>query len=89
MKVFVTGVEGYIGSLLAPLLMQHGHEVVGTDTGYYRDGWLYSDSQSNSCFPRFINRDLRNITEADLTAVSRILLEFSRRHKTLNRSVLL
>ena len=45
MKVFVTGVEGYIGVLLAPLLLQRGHDVVGLDTGYYRDGWLYSDSQ--------------------------------------------
>ncbi len=66
MKVFVTGVEGYIGSLLAPLLVQHGHEVVGTDTGYYRDGWLYSDSKTLSCFPKFLNRDLRSITQADL-----------------------
>lgn len=66
MRVFVTGVEGYIGSLLAPLLMKYGHEVVGSDTGYYRDGWLYSDSKTLSCFPKFLNRDLRSITEADL-----------------------
>ncbi len=73
MKVFITGVEGYIGSLLAPLLMQHGHEVVGTDTGYYRDGWLYSDSKTGSCFPRFINRDLRNLTEDDLSGFDAVI----------------
>ena len=43
MRVFVTGVEGYIGALLAPLLVGRGHDVVGLDTGFYRDGWLYSD----------------------------------------------
>ena len=66
MKVFVTGVEGYIGVLLAPLLMQRGHEVVGLDTGYYRDGWLYSDSKAIPSFPQFINKDLRHIEESDL-----------------------
>ncbi|MCZ2415587.1 MAG: NAD-dependent epimerase/dehydratase family protein, partial [Burkholderiales bacterium] len=43
MKLLVTGVEGYIGCLLAPMLQARGHEVVGLDTGYYRDGWLFSD----------------------------------------------
>ncbi|MCB0214978.1 MAG: NAD-dependent epimerase/dehydratase family protein, partial [Anaerolineae bacterium] len=36
MKVFVTGVDGYIGSLLGPLLLSRGYEVVGLDTGFYR-----------------------------------------------------
>jgi nucleoside-diphosphate-sugar epimerase len=66
MKVLVTGVEGYIGCLLAPMLMQRGHDVVGLDTGFYRDGWLYSDSSDWSQFPKFINKDLRRITQADL-----------------------
>ena len=43
MKVLVTGVDGYIGSLLGPLLMREGHSVIGLDTGYYREGWLYND----------------------------------------------
>ncbi len=66
MKVFVTGVEGYIGSLLVPMLMQRGHDVTGTDTGYYRDGWLYSDSKQFPMFSKFINKDLRNFTEQDI-----------------------
>ncbi|HEX9626880.1 MAG TPA: SDR family oxidoreductase [Acidiferrobacterales bacterium] len=65
MKVFVTGVEGYIGALLAPMLIERGHEVVGLDTGYYRDGWLYSD-KGLTTFPRMINKDLRLIGEDDL-----------------------
>lgn len=73
MKIFVTGVEGYIGSLLAPMLMQRGHEVIGTDTGFYRDGWLFSNSQLFPCFPKFINKDLRNISEEDLHGVDAVV----------------
>ena len=66
MKIFVTGVEGYIGVLLVPMLMERGHEVVGLDTGYYRDGWLFSDSKMVPQLPKILNKDLRNITEEDL-----------------------
>ena len=35
MKVLVTGSSGYVGSVLGPVFEEHGHEVVGLDTGYY------------------------------------------------------
>lgn len=73
MKLLVTGVEGYIGCLLAPLLQQRGHEVVGLDTGYYRDGWLFSDRELAPGFPRFINRDIRNIEAADLQGIDAVV----------------
>jgi nucleoside-diphosphate-sugar epimerase len=73
MRIFVTGVEGYIGALLAPLLMEKGHEVVGLDTGYYRDGWLYSDRKQIPMLPRLINKDLRKITEKDLEGVEAVV----------------
>lgn len=66
MKVFVTGSNGYIGSRLVHLLIGNGHQVVGLDTGYYRDGWLYSDNREMALTPPMINKDLRNITAADL-----------------------
>ena len=64
MKVLVTGVEGYIGSVLAPLLLERGHEVVGLDTGFYRDGRLYNHGPAR--FPASINKDIRCVTEEDL-----------------------
>lgn len=73
MKVFVTGVEGYIGALLAPLLLERGHEVIGLDTGYYRDGWLYSDGRQMPRFPALINKDLRDITESDLAGFDAVV----------------
>jgi nucleoside-diphosphate-sugar epimerase len=66
MRVFVTGVNGYIGAVLAPYLMERGISVLGLDTGYYRDGWLYSDNRHFACSPQTLNKDLRQITEEDL-----------------------
>jgi nucleoside-diphosphate-sugar epimerase len=65
MKVLITGTEGYIGSRLAPLLMASGHDVVGLDAGYYRDGWLYSDPRQLGLVPRTIIKDLRRVEEKD------------------------
>lgn len=64
MKVFVTGSEGYIGSILGPYLIENGHQVVGLDTGYYRSGWLYRDKGTH--YPSCINKDLRDMDVTDL-----------------------
>jgi nucleoside-diphosphate-sugar epimerase len=64
MNVLVTGTDGYIGALLAPLLLERGHDVVGLDTGLYRDGWLYDPGVGR--FPLYLNKDIRHITEHDL-----------------------
>jgi nucleoside-diphosphate-sugar epimerase len=64
MKVLVTGTEGYIGILMGPTLLQRGHEVVGLDTGFYRDSWLYNNGIVK--FPQSINKDIRRITLEDL-----------------------
>ena len=37
MKVLVTGHDGYIGTVLVPVLQAAGHEVVGLDNGLFRD----------------------------------------------------
>jgi nucleoside-diphosphate-sugar epimerase len=66
MKVLVTGVDGYIGAVLAPYLMERGLSVVGLDTGYYRDGWLYSDNQRMRQSPHTLHMDLRRVSEREL-----------------------
>ena len=35
MRVLVTGSSGYIGTVLGPMLLELGHEVVGLDTDYF------------------------------------------------------
>lgn len=63
MKVLVTGADGYIGSVLAPTLMEHGWDIVGLDTGFYRSGWLYHDRKDR---PAMRTRDVRNVTAGEL-----------------------
>jgi nucleoside-diphosphate-sugar epimerase len=73
MRVFVTGVNGYIGAVLAPYLFERGMTLVGLDTGYYRDGWLYSDNKRLAVTPRTLNKDLREVTAADLTGCDAVV----------------
>ncbi|GAB4382594.1 MAG: SDR family oxidoreductase [Elainellaceae cyanobacterium] len=70
MKVFVTGTEGYLGSLFAPLLMERGHEVIAVDTGFYKVGWLYNGTQTTA---KTLNKDIRHITVEDLEGVDAIV----------------
>lgn len=63
MKVFVTGTDGYIGSILAPYLMKHGHQVVGLDTGFYCSGSLYDGYNG---FKTQIVKDIRRVELEDL-----------------------
>jgi len=67
MRVFVTGVHGYVGAVLAPYLQERGISVTGLDTGFYRDGWLFSSDKSlTATHPYTLNKDLRRVTAADL-----------------------
>ena len=63
MRVLVTGTEGYLGALLAPQLIDDGHDVVGLDTGYYKAGWLYHGVTAT---PHTLAKDLRDVTADDL-----------------------
>ena len=65
MRVLVTGTEGYIGARLAPHLLRSGHEVVGLDSGFYRDGCLYMDPLLHPVGPRTLYKDLRLVAPAD------------------------
>jgi nucleoside-diphosphate-sugar epimerase len=73
MRILVTGTEGYIGCLLAPRLMAGGHDVYGLDTGYYRDGWLYSNQENMPLAPRTLCKDLRGVTSRDLEGFDAIV----------------
>src|SRR5688500_10676656 len=70
MNVLVTGTDGYLGSLLAPLLLRQGHEVVGIDTGYYKAGWLYNPPGTS---PKTLVKDIRQIESSDLKGIDAIV----------------
>jgi nucleoside-diphosphate-sugar epimerase len=73
MKVLVTGTDGYIGAILAPFLMREGFQVVGLDTGYYRDGWLYSDPAALGRAPETICADIRRVVARDLSGFGAVV----------------
>ena len=66
----MTGSDGYLGSLLAPELMRRGHDVVGLDTGYYKERALYRASDPS---PRTIVKDLRDVQSSDLEGLDAIV----------------
>jgi nucleoside-diphosphate-sugar epimerase len=73
MRVFLTGVDGYIGAVLAPYLLARGMQVIGLDTGYYRDGWLFSDNARLAATPQTLHKDLRRVTAADLAGCDAVV----------------
>ncbi|HEV2329550.1 MAG TPA: SDR family oxidoreductase [Verrucomicrobiae bacterium] len=63
MKILLVGSEGYLGSLLGPVLSRDGHDVIGIDTGFYREGTLY---RAAGTIPRIVSKDVRQIEIEDL-----------------------
>jgi nucleoside-diphosphate-sugar epimerase len=70
MKLLVTGTEGYIGVRLAEVLMDRGHEVVGLDTGFYCDGWLYDGTRK---LAKQIRKDIRRVTAQDVAGFDAVV----------------
>jgi len=69
-RVLVTGSDGYIGTVLAPFLIDRGHDVIGIDTGFYRAGWLYNGVPVSA---RTLNKDIRLLAEADFEGVDAVV----------------
>lgn len=69
MRVLVTGHLGYIGTVLTPLLMEQGHEVIGLDSDLY-DGCTFEGALPD--VPT-IRKDIRNVELKDLKGVQAVL----------------
>src|SRR5689334_2235006 len=62
MRVLVTGHAGYIGTVMVPVLVDAGHDVVGLDTG------LFASCTFGACpvdIPEIV-RDVRDVEIGDL-----------------------
>jgi len=70
MRIFVTGSDGYLGSLLIPELQKQGHEVVGLDVGFYKERMLYHNSAT---VPLTIVKDLRLVEAEDLKHIDAVV----------------
>jgi nucleoside-diphosphate-sugar epimerase len=69
-RILVTGTEGYLGSLLAPELVRRGYEVIGLDTGFYKERMLYRD---DSMTPFTLAKDLRRVEAENLKGIDAIV----------------
>jgi nucleoside-diphosphate-sugar epimerase len=68
-KVLVTGHHGYIGSVVAALVAEAGHEVVGLDTFFYRG----CDFGPEVGRVEELRRDIRDVTPADLAGFDAVV----------------
>jgi nucleoside-diphosphate-sugar epimerase len=62
MRILLTGSRGYIGTVMAPMMAQAGHDVVGLDTDLYRRS-TFGPWQETI---RTIEKDVRAVEPADL-----------------------
>src|SRR5262249_22289363 len=68
-RVLVTGHNGYIGSVLTPMLTEAGYEVMGLDTFYY-DECTYGPRPPDA---PGIRRDIRDVGVEDLVGVDAVI----------------
>ncbi|HJQ10610.1 MAG TPA: SDR family oxidoreductase [Gemmatimonadaceae bacterium] len=69
MRVLVTGHNGYIGSVLAPMVRAAGHEVVGLDNFLFERGTLGPDRRE----PDEWRMDLRDVEVSDLAGFDAVM----------------
>lgn len=69
MKVLLTGHQGYLGTVMAPVLSAAGHDVVGLDTGWFAGNVLGPVPVD----PPTLTRDLREVTVADLEGFDAVI----------------
>jgi nucleoside-diphosphate-sugar epimerase len=69
MRVLLTGHQGYLGSVMAPVLAEAGHEVVGLDSGLFADcvlGPIPDDPPGHAV-------DLRDVTQDALEGIDAVV----------------
>jgi len=69
MKVLLTGHAGYIGTVLAPMLADRGHHVVGCDTELFA---RCAFGPEREVFPN-LRRDVRDLVAADLAGFDAVI----------------
>jgi nucleoside-diphosphate-sugar epimerase len=69
MRILVTGDKGYIGTVLVPMLIAEGHEVVGLDSDLYQRCTFGDGLPEN----KTVRKDLRDVEAADLEGFDAVM----------------
>ena len=69
MRVLITGSRGYVGTVMVPLMVRAGHDVIGTDADFYRRSTFGEWTESI----RTIEKDVRALDARDLKGVDAIV----------------
>lgn len=71
MKILLTGINGYIGTVLGQKLVEAGHKVTGLDTDYYADAWMYDIENFKTITT--VKKDIRDIVKEDLAGFDAVI----------------
>jgi nucleoside-diphosphate-sugar epimerase len=69
MRVLVTGHQGYLGTVMVPILQDAGHDVTGLDTGFFADCVLGPAPTD----PSGMRVDLRDVTRKQLEGFEAVI----------------
>jgi len=69
MRVLVTGHQGYIGTVLVPMLLERGYEVIGMDTDLYRNSTFGTAPKAVST----IRKDIRDVDASDFEGIDAVI----------------
>ncbi len=72
MRVLVTGHRGYLGTILVPLLRQHGHEVCGLDSDLFARCTFGPGLGEADLVPE-LRKDVRDVSPSDLRGIEAII----------------
>jgi len=73
MRVLVTGHQGYLGTVMVPILREAGHDVIGLDSGYFADCVLGPAPEDPPQICGAGPMDLRDITAQRLVGIDAVV----------------
>jgi len=71
MRVLVTGHKGYVGTVMVPMLIAAGHEVVGLDSDLY-ERCTFGDEDGMQNIPA-LKKDIRDVEASDLEGFEAVI----------------
>jgi nucleoside-diphosphate-sugar epimerase len=71
MHVLVTGHLGYIGTVMVPMLLKHGHQVIGFDCNFY-ERCTFAAGGKLAMVPH-MRKDVRDATKDDLSGIDAVI----------------